>query len=263
MKSRAMAGGAVLVLFGTLVVCAGEFWEKKTYSSWSAREVEKALNDSPWAKTVKFRISEKGLEPFPPGPRPGMSEERVSIAGGPAVDIGPQRAPYPKKTPGETQYPLVIRWLSSRTAREAVARHWQLTDPALGAQVNQLVSAQLNYYTVALHSEPLPLSVENIRERAFLQLPLSVEKIRETAFLQLLPGHKKVLPVLVELVKIKALISPAAHVLVHFPKGVDGQPLVSPRMDAAEFQCSFDDSNRHVNVKFNLHKMVREGRPDL
>jgi hypothetical protein len=111
-----------------------------------------------------------------------------------------------------------------------------------------LVSAPLEYYTIGIRSGPLPLDLQ---------------KVLETAFLQLSPGHKKVLPALVEAVKSSALIAPAAHLLVHFPKEENGQALITSDVSAAEFRCSFDDSGRHIKVKFELREMVRDGRPDL
>lgn len=239
MKSGAIAGGTVLVLFGTMAVCAGEFWEEKAYSAWSAKEVEKILNDSPWAVTIK-------LPPFS-GKFPPTSGGHEPRAAAIPLDRDPID-PFPRDTPNEWWDRLTVRWLSSRTAREAVARHWQLTNPAQQAGANQLASAELEHYSVALDS---------------LFLPLDVQKVRETASLQLLPGHKKVLPVLVEVVRESALIYPAAQILIRFPKEVDGHPLITPKVNAAEFQCSFDESERRVKVKFNLRKMVRDGKPDL
>ena len=47
---RMLAAILIAAVFPSTLVAEG-FWVKKAYQEWSARECEKILNDSPWAKS--------------------------------------------------------------------------------------------------------------------------------------------------------------------------------------------------------------------
>ena len=54
---RNLAGTVgVWLLAGTALVAA-DFWEEKDFTTWSDKEVEKMLTDSPWAKQVRIIVS--------------------------------------------------------------------------------------------------------------------------------------------------------------------------------------------------------------
>ncbi len=49
-----------LGLIGVAILSAANFWETKDYTHWSAKEVRKILNDSPWAKKVTLTFGGMG-----------------------------------------------------------------------------------------------------------------------------------------------------------------------------------------------------------
>src|SRR5688572_20217549 len=50
----------IAVLALTSMVFGQEFWVKKDFKQWNQKEVEKMLNDSPWAKDVTVATSAPG-----------------------------------------------------------------------------------------------------------------------------------------------------------------------------------------------------------
>ena len=59
---------AVLASLSVAALWAADFWEAKSYTEWSAKEVEKVLNRSPWAQNATIRM----VESFGPGVGGGL-----------------------------------------------------------------------------------------------------------------------------------------------------------------------------------------------
>ena len=49
-----------LGLIGVAILSVASFWETKDYTEWSAKEVRKILNNSPWAKKVSLNFGGMG-----------------------------------------------------------------------------------------------------------------------------------------------------------------------------------------------------------
>lgn len=106
-------------IFATFVV-AGDPWKEKPYTEWTAKDVKKVLEKSPWSKIVVQR--------------------RWSL---PGRDAGPQtnselgsRASTRREEYSRTEsIQTSVRWASSRTVREAWRRRAQIVT-ATGAKVD-------------------------------------------------------------------------------------------------------------------------------
>ena len=48
--------GAALAALSVAALWAADFWEAKSYTEWSAKEVDKVLNKSPWSQDVTIRM---------------------------------------------------------------------------------------------------------------------------------------------------------------------------------------------------------------
>ena len=103
---------AVLWALGAASLAAANFWDAKSYSEWSEKEVEEMLTDSPWAKKISVVI------PVPPrasgdvsaGGRGGGDDEGGGRGG---------RGGFPVPSP---QLKLVITWRSALPVRQALTR---------------------------------------------------------------------------------------------------------------------------------------------
>jgi hypothetical protein len=51
---------SLLVIFCVAMLLAADFWKAKKYTEWTDKEVDKMLNDSPWAKKTDFTLTGGG-----------------------------------------------------------------------------------------------------------------------------------------------------------------------------------------------------------
>ena len=58
--SRRLVGTLGIWLLACAVLAAADFWEEKDYTSWSAKEVEEMLTDSPWSREVSVVARGRG-----------------------------------------------------------------------------------------------------------------------------------------------------------------------------------------------------------
>ena len=96
---------AILVLGSAafpLTAVSSEPWRSKAASAWSARDVERVLNDSPWARRVTIEL---------PGSPDGFNGIGRSRNSGPVAPGGESRL---------LEY--LVRWDSATPIREALAR---------------------------------------------------------------------------------------------------------------------------------------------
>ena len=60
MRRSYVAPGITVLMLGCIALFGAESWRDKPSSEWTADEVTKILNDSPWAQQVKFQMGEGG-----------------------------------------------------------------------------------------------------------------------------------------------------------------------------------------------------------
>lgn len=106
------------------VLCASQPWAKQDPSQWTAADVQKILNDSPWAQQAMAAFG-KPLEPddMPVTPPPG-AEGGASPYAGRGVSDGRWDGGIARNTGvGDVpQLPVTVRWDSALPMREALAR---------------------------------------------------------------------------------------------------------------------------------------------
>ncbi len=132
---------AVLWMLGAASLAATSFWEAKSYTEWSEKEVEEMLSDSPWARRLSVVV------PIPPR----ASEDNLAGRGGGADDGGGRggRGGFPVPSP---QLKLVITWRSAQPVRQALIR---LPNGATSANVDQVpLLERPAYYTITLAGVP-------------------------------------------------------------------------------------------------------------
>jgi hypothetical protein len=125
--ARAMAITlSLLVPLGRVIVtwAGGDPWKSKPYQQWDSKDILKIVNDSPWAKLVRVDApwknaagADDGAGSLPPGGiRPTMGAMGGQPSSAPPNSAGSgQISQIPQAT-------FLVRWVSSRTIREAVLR---------------------------------------------------------------------------------------------------------------------------------------------
>jgi hypothetical protein len=109
-----------LLILSALAWAGGDPWKSKPYQQWDSKDIQRIVTDSPWAKVVRVDAAWKNPQGADDagsarpmgGVRPGM--------GGNSSAQPPGGAGIP--APQSPQASFVVRWVSSRTIREAVSR---------------------------------------------------------------------------------------------------------------------------------------------
>jgi len=114
---------SLLISLGLVIVAwaGGDPWKSKPYQQWDSKDILKIVNDSPWAKLVRVDAS------WTPSAGAGDSGNSIPM-GGVRPGMGGQPSSAPPNPGGGGQNPQIpqaaflLRWVSSRTIREAVLR---------------------------------------------------------------------------------------------------------------------------------------------
>jgi hypothetical protein len=116
------------VFVGLVIVtwAGGDPWKSKPYQQWDSKDISRIVNDSPWAKVVHVDAPWKnapGGNDQPGGVPVGGVRPSTGMVG---MGAQPSSAPPDPGGNGQNsqipQAAFLIRWVSSRTIREAVLR---------------------------------------------------------------------------------------------------------------------------------------------
>jgi len=116
----------LLVSLGLVIVtwAGGDPWKSKPYQQWDSKDILRIVNDSPWAKLVRVDApwknapgADDGAGSLPPG---GIRPTMGGMGGQPSS--APPNPGGGGQNPQIPQAAFLLRWVSSRTIREAVLR---------------------------------------------------------------------------------------------------------------------------------------------
>jgi len=248
-----------LLVAATLLVAvnlwADDPW-KKPYKQWDAKDVRQILNDSPWSKLVEAeRQSKKHEELEAPEGAPkvsgGHQENDEDEDEAEEKHHGREKDEDKEKDEGERQHSkFVVRWVSSRTLREASIRGQVLQGQIPEADADKSLPPAADDYELAVVGTDMT-SFQNADESAltnksYLIAKKSKEKIAATG-VEIVQGADGK--------RINALI-------FHFPKkNASGQATVSA--DKKELKFVTRGGAIEIKVTFDLQKMVDQQGEDL
>ncbi len=237
---------------------AGDAWKDKAYQQWDKADVQKILNDSPWVKVVHVDVSGANLsdQSGPPGGNSGPTSAapKGAIAkGGGGGGGAPTNAPG--ETGGETganhpQIPFMVRWLSSRTIREAFVRNAELSGQVKEADAEKNLSTPEEMYEVLVLGPQMDgfgaAAESTLKENVLLTCKKTKEKIAPAAVnVQRTPDGKT----------IRAIV-------FSFPKqAAAGEPTIASTEKTVEFSCELPRVK--FKVTFDLPKMEDSKGRDL
>ncbi len=227
---------AILTVTFTLLLAVSAWardpWKDKSYKNWDASDVRKILYDSPWSK----RITRTALE------APDAPAEDVS-----GVDMMGTHS-REAQAGGDTQQAVfVIRWVSSRTLREAWAR-------------SLVLQKQISPESVDQHLPPAPgeflLAVVGPSMAAFEHADEAT--LKSKSYLSV--SKQKISPDRVEL--DRARDGRISGVVFHFPKTDSaGRPLIAGNEKNVRFVER--GAATGFEADFNPRQMVDSQGPDL
>jgi hypothetical protein len=261
MRRVTIASLAVLIL--ATLAWATDAW-KKPYQQWDKKDVQKILDDSPWAKIVRVPATWEGSMAEPTAPQPqqpqGSAAPSSGAGGGSRPGMGGSGAAGGPPSGGmqsggvqpaaETpQAAFVVRWLSAHTMREALVRNAVLNGQMNQSQADTQLAQQSTAYQIMITGPqmvPFEQSTEEtVKNAALLQLKKSKQKIQpEKVEFQRSPDGSKV-----------------TAVIIAFPVTMGGQPTIGPDARGAEFSVTL--GRTRIQTSFDFSKMEGAQGRDL
>jgi hypothetical protein len=241
---KAMRRSCVVAITLLLVIdlWAGDPWKQKTYKIWSQSDVRAIMNESPWAKRITVeggQTKRAGLET----PEDGATSEG---AAGEEADGGGGRDEDNERG----RIILVIRWVSSRTMRQAWVRGEVLQKRVSGTDTDKFLPPPSDDAQLLIVGRDMSL-FEKLDEATLLA----------KSFLLRTKSKERINPIAVHVVRLpngKGI----KGILFHFPK----KPLVSPStmsIDDSDLKFVSQAGATEIKTSFDLQKMVDNEGMDL
>jgi hypothetical protein len=237
-----MRRGWVVVAFLLAIdLLAGEPWRQKSYKEWNEHDVRKILNESPWAKRIELGSGQTK--------RDAMELEGSDISEG---DAGEESVEGGDR--GEVndrgRITFVVRWVSSRTIRQAWVRGEVLQKRISESDIDKFLPPPSDDCQLLIVGRDMSLFKKldeaTLRARSFLFLTRSKQRISPiAAHIVRLPDGKGIKAILFHFWK-KSVVSSATQ-------SIDDNDLrfVSPA------------GGTEIKTSFDLQKMVDNEGIDL
>ena len=142
---------------------------------------------------------------------------------------------------------FIVQWRSSLTMRQAVVRWAELAGRGNKEEAARFLSTPSEDYVLVLYGPEIS-QLDDLSEAA----------LQASAYLQTESGMRKVSPTQVKLVREGTNLILAEF---HFPRTNGGAAILGPGDRKVRFSCP--TASGAIEAKFDLRKMVRDGKPDL
>ena len=260
----------LLLLLATLVrdpLMAGDFWNEKPFTQWSAEETLKLLSESPWCKTYFFKVSrgassttatpvresELGLPTVSQHSNCCRTFEKVEppTPGHEGQSASTNASETSIQTPGSASsgniLPYRILWMSSVRVRQAMTRALQLQGVEPTDSVRQAIEQPADEFVIAV-TGPWMTPFDRV----------TLARLKEKAYLRSVAANLKTL-------RPSEYVFPKERqdgmAVFIFPRVLDGKPAFD--QSDAEVEFGFDDGSFKIQVRFKLDKMSPRGVLDL
>lgn len=223
----------------SIPLAAAAQWEKKPSTEWSEKEVQKLLNDSPWARTQVF-TSPASMFTGPISGRQGSSTATTA------------------RPPDATHVNFRIRFFSARPIRHAIGRMMELKQKQtmseeLAAHLKSLASGEfleLIVITVSVDSKDVGA---NVQQAAALLNTRGTADLKNNTFIETKGGHRLFLQ------EYQAPRQDGLGARFIFPRLVDGKPFITPESEEIHFVTELSGTYR-LNMRYKVKDMMYEGK---
>jgi len=238
MRRRCAVAVALLLVID---LWAGEPWRQKSYRVWNESDVRKILNESPWAKRIEVgggQTKHAGMESPEGDTSEGDAGEESGEGGGRGEDNDRGRITF------------VVRWVSSRTMRQAWVRGEVLRKRIAESDTDKFLPPPADDSQLLIVGRDMSLFKK-----------LDEATLCATSFLLLTKSKQRVSPIAVDIVRLpdgKRI----KGILFHFPK----KPLLSlstPSIDDNDLKFVSQAGATEIKTSFDLQKMVDNDGIDL
>jgi hypothetical protein len=241
--------GFVLSVAAALAWASSDPWKSKPFQQWDEKDVRRILGDSPWSKTIQVPAGWRtgGDSGGAPNPTVANATQEHSANGGIMGDRGSNAAPVAPQIPQAT---FVVRWVSSRTVRDAVLR-----DAVLGGRIKEedaekLAGQSLEAYQVLI-AGPDMKPFQGTDEKALL----------EKTYLLMKKTKQKVAAAGVEFQRGPDGKTVQAIAFAFPRKTANGEATIASDEKSAEFYSSVAGAN--IRASFDISKMEDTKGRDL
>lgn len=234
--SKKIAGLFMAVLFATAAVYAADVWKDKDFDKWDQKDIDKILKDSPWSKQIQYGggggagMDAPFTQPASESAHPDINNgSRLSASAGTAGSAGMGAATN-----------FYVRWYSSRTVRQAMARQREINGTPAD-EARKTLAGEMETYEVLVQSTNL--NTFNKEGEAAL---------KEHSYLMLKSNKEKIAPSRVIIQKGQG--DRAVAVVFDFPrKSASGEPTIGPNEKGVEFFTKAGTTP--LTVSFDISKM--------
>ena len=240
------------ILIGVFVVLvtfsSAAYAQKKPWTEWTKKDVDKTLNDSAWGQTQ----SEGGQSQQPQSTSAvtattAARREDSNLGAAGRVESGEVKA--------STQVKFHVSFLSAKPVRAAFARKVLLaqTQPneSLTGQLQSFIDREFNDYiviTVGVEVSDQKMAVPLMR----MFTGATTEALQKNVYLERKDGKK------LFLMEYRAPTEDGMGAKFVFQRVVDGQPFLSDS-DSVHFVAQFNEKMK-VNTKYKLSDMLYDGK---
>ena len=222
--------------------------QKKPWTEWTKKDVEKTLNDSAWGQTQ--------TEGSASSQQQQSSESAITQVAAPrSADRQISRTGESGESKPSTIVKYHVRFLSAKPVRAAFARMVMMTksapDANLTAQLQGFIDREIADYIVV----SVGVEVENEKLAAPLMRAFSAattEALQKNVYLERKDGKK------LYLMEYRAPIEDGMGAKFVFPRKLDGQPFLSEN-DSVRFVAEFSEKMK-LNTKYKLSDMLYDGK---
>jgi hypothetical protein len=240
------------ILIGVFVVLvtfsSAAYAQKKPWTEWTKKDVDKTLNDSAWGQTQ----SEGGQSQQP---QSTSAVTATTAARREDSNLGAAGRVESGEVKPSTQVKYHVRFLSAKPVRAAFARNLLLaqTQPneALTGQLQSFIDRDFNDYIV------VSVGIEVSDQK--MAMPLmrmftgaTTEALQKNVYLERKDGKK------LFLMEYRAPTEDGMGAKFVFQRVVDGQPFLS-ESDSVHFVAQFNEKMK-LNTKYKLSEMLYDGK---
>ena len=190
-----LSGSALIVVVTCTSVLAADFWEAKPFMTWSDKELQQLLADSPWSRTLTIVVNS-------PGRGGNLGEADIFGGGGRSgTDFGPGDAGNDAARgvgvggrSGNLSLPpqlkLAITWRSALPMKHGLVRSQAGANGVVSAEARGLLERREEAYILSVEGVPLAFSraAAAIKAQTFLRRDKKEPIPAADLVIQTLPG---------------------------------------------------------------------------
>jgi len=249
---------ATVLVAASLIWAANDPWKSKPYEKWDDKDIHRIFNDSPWSRVVQVTgssptssPSDSGIPPASSSPGSSQPSRGIGASGTASGGQYPQSSgSYPSSPPNSAPAtPFIVRWVSSRTIREAAIRSAVLKGQLKPEDAAKDLQQPVDMYQVLI-AGPNMSAFQSADESA----------LKNNTVLETKHSKEKLTPS-----DVKIQHNPDGSiesVIFLFPKkAASGEPTIPPAEKGADFATSA--GGVRINTSFDFSKMEDTQGRDL